>query len=160
MIVSLNDFKGEANIPGMFPAIGDDDVLNEVVQKEVLYFIEKYEPVYLFQFFNCLEKVEEIENYNSSENKTDEEKNKLIETFKLTIPLFVAYHYFEEKSISNTSVGANIPKTENSTKTNNKQRMCFIWNQMVELTRLAVCKFGINSCKKADIFHFINEFGI
>ena len=163
MIVTLQDFKNEAKIPGLKPIIGNNSDVNSAIQSEIQGFIEKYEPKYLLQFFGNSSSVDSFVEYVNlpEDERKDEEKNTLIAIFKVTIAYFVAFYYFREKTVFNTGIGAVVPQGENGEKTNNVQRSVFIWNQMVKMTKRAFRDyFEIPICREDDIFIFINEFGI
>lgn len=170
MIVSLENFNNEAKIPDLFPEIGNNDLVNEITKKKVISFIEKYEPIYLFSYFGNKNSVKKIYEYNElpEDEKTDKMLNRLIEVFKTTISYYVAFHYFRDNTVWNTGVGATIPNRENSSKINNVERCCVIWNRMVDLNH--VSKFFFRNSEfidssycnsfSSEIFEEINIFGL
>ena len=160
MIVTLSDFNNEAKIPGLFPIIGSSDPVNVAIQNEVNSFIEEYEPVYLEMFFNTSEEIQEIEDYNDLEEKTDERKNELIKSLKVAIANFVAFYLFRDNTTFNTSIGAIIPRGESGAKTNNVNRSVFVWNKMAKETRKAYRVYYRKCIKKDAIFQDINIFGV
>jgi len=166
MIVDFSDFKGEARIPDLLHEIGTEDAVNTATQKAMQEFIDKYELKYLLQFFGDEDSVNDLEDYNDLPEieKTDEDKNRLIESLKSIIPNFIAFYWFRNETVRNTGIGAVIPQGQNSNRINNVDRSVFIWNEMVGKSRKLYkdtkdIKDG-NLFPNRDIFRKINAFGI
>lgn len=166
-IVEFSDFKREARIPDLFPEIGTEEPVNTATQNALQEFMDEYEMVYLLQFFGDNNKVSELyDYYNLSEiDKTDEEKNNLLKSLKTIIPYFIAYYWFRNETVQNTGIGAVIPQGQNANRTNNVDRMVFIWNKMVEGSRSLYRQYFDSEeyysvIPNRDIFTKINVFGI
>ena len=174
MIVDFNDFIGEIRIPNLFAELGTEDAVNLAIQEEFQIFIDKYEPIYMLQFFGDEETITNLYNYYKlpDEEKTDEVKNELLKSLKSIIPNFIAFYWFRNETIQNTGIGAVIPQGQNSKRINNVDRCVFIWNEMVEKSRLLYRDYWNVSDKREtysggngffpyeDIFNKINSFGI
>jgi len=167
MIVDFNDFRGEIRIPNLFAELGTEDAVNLATQEEFQIFIDKYEPIYLLQFFGDKDKVTELYDYHNlpDEDKTDEAKNELIKSLKSIIPNFIAFYWFRNETVKNSGIGAVIPQGQNSNRTNNVDRSVFIWNEMVEKSiELRIKNYELTEfvlgLSKRNIFNKINSFGI
>jgi hypothetical protein len=166
MLVDFSDFKAEAKIPGLFPVMGTEDLVNAATQYELNEFIEKYEMEYLLQFFGDKRLIRKLHKYNDlpKSEKQDKGMNELIQSLKSIIPLFIAFHWFRNETVQNTGIGAVIPQGENSKRTNNVVRSVHIWNEMAEES----CKLYARTphfyrnpfIHRIDIFNKTNSYGI
>ena len=164
MIVEFSDFKREAKIPDLFPEIGTDDFVNTATQEALQEFIDEYERKYLLQFFGKRKQayilLREF-SYYLEFPEDDKKMTRLIKSLKTIIPNFIAWYWFRNESVQNTGIGAVIPQGENSNRTNNVDRMVFIWNEMVDKTRVLYKEhFDTHLIPERDIFLKINAFGI
>jgi hypothetical protein len=161
MIISFEDFKTENRIPGLHPIIGTFDELNCVKESEINMFIEKYEPLYLYDFYFDKDVVNALEAYTELDVKTDTEKNVLIESFRQPIANYVAYWYFREQETLNTSIGGANPQIGGAIKVSTIDRQVKLWTEMVRYTRSIYIDL-YTSCffPQRDIFHLINSFNI
>lgn len=143
MIVEFSDFKAEASIPDLFPEIGTEEEVNTATQRELQVFIDKYEPMYLFQFFGNEEAVAELYEYFKlpDELQSDKNKNNLIKSLKSIIPNFIAFYWFRNETVQNTGIGGVIPQGQNSKMTNNFDRSVNVFNEMVDESRKLFVKY-------------------
>ena len=166
MIVDFSDFKFEAKIPILFPKIGTDDAVNEATRATFKEFMEKYELIYLLQFFPPhipigSKHAPHIPPFGGAWGGGSKEKKQLIKSLKSIIPNFIAFYWFRNETIQNTGIGAVIPQGQNAIRTNNADRMERIWNEMVDNTRyLYKAYFPKYNFPDKDIFKKINLFGI
>jgi len=161
MILTINDFHGEANIPGLFPSVGTVSTANIVLQQQVEEYIKKYEPRFLKRFF-----VEKLRSLTPSSNEDSDEglddgneiNSEIKEKIKFSLSHYVAYHFFRKESQKNTPIGNIIAQGENGQRTDISRLLVLLWNQMVE-NNIEIYDEMIN-CKHPDteIFKNINVF--
>lgn len=133
MILTISDFKAEAQIPGLLPNVGTAAPNNLVVQERVNGFIEKYEPDFLLKFFgHDMERAEALEEYcgRPAEERTDEQLNALVEAMKAPLSHYVAFHYLRHGTVSPTRIGGIVMQGENGRVAGNSSLCVLLWNQM------------------------------
>lgn len=136
MILTVNDFKVEAQIPGMFPAAGTASPNNLVVQERVQGFIAKYEPDFLLKFFNMDRgRAEALEEYSGmpEAERTDDLMNRLVEALKAPLSHYVAFHYLRHQTVTPTRIGGVVMQGENGRVASNSSLCVLLWNQMCEM---------------------------
>jgi hypothetical protein len=147
-IVELEDFKCEATIPGMFPAVGSLSPNNVVIQEKVKEFRDKYEKNFLNYFFD-----------NDPDSKVTFLSNTSeVEKLKPAIVNYIAYYYLRNDTVANTPIGAVIKQGENGRKTNNTPRLCKLFNEAVKISRDTYISYFKKSCPINEIFKPLNEF--
>ena len=160
MILGFSDFKVEAKIPGLLAATPTSSPHNTIVQEVVRSYIEKYEPLFLRQFFDTADEIASIEEYASlpADQRTDEDKNELLADLKKSLSHYVAFYYF--RSQTNTPIGAVKLQGDNGERVSFTETLVLLWNQMVD-NNVFIRKslLSKNDVKKNDIFIKINTFG-
>jgi len=161
MIVTFKDFTEEISIPDLQAVIGTQDLVNCAVQNRLQGFIEKYEPVFLYQFYENETDATALETYNDLTVKTDTDLNTLIESLKHPIACFIAFYYFRNETVPNTGIGSILPKGQNSNRTSTIDRSVQIWNEMVEeIRKIYFTEFDTDFYPIQDIFCKINSFNL
>lgn len=133
MILTIGDFKAEAQIPGLVPNIGTAGPNNLVIQERVNCFIEKYEPDFLMKFFgHDKERAEALEEYGGrpAGERTDERLNALVEAIKAPLSHYVSFHYLRHGTVSPTRIGGIVMQGENGRVASNSSLCVLLWNQM------------------------------
>lgn len=133
MILTIDDFKAEAQIPGLLPSVGTASPNNLVVRERVEAFISKYEPDFLLKFFGGdRERPQELEEYNGrpDEERTDGLLNALTEALKQPLSYYVAFHYLRHGTVTPTRIGGVVMQGENGRVASNSSLCVLLWNQM------------------------------
>lgn len=163
MILTVNDFKCEARIAGLHNIIGNFDTANTEAQRVVEAFISKYEPVFLLKFFDGdRDRISEIEHYSSlpDEERTDDEKNALLNCLVRSISHYVAFYYFRNSTIEITRIGGVIPQGENGRRVNTSSVTCLLWNQMAENNLHIYEDVLKEKAPDTEVFVRVNEFNL
>ncbi len=133
MILTINDFKAEAQIPGLVTSVGTAGPNNIVVRERVEAFIAKYEPDFLLKFFGGdRERADALEEYcgRPAEEKNDGQLNSLVEALKEPLSHYVAFHYLRHGTVSPTRIGGIVMQGENGRVASNSSLCVLLWNQM------------------------------
>ena len=159
MIVSTSDFKAEARIPALYPL---DEFSNSsaVVSEYLQAFIDKYEPLYLYKFFgNDAEAVGELLTY-FREGSGDAVKDELLLKLKAPIADYVAYQYFRNETVVNTTIGGVVEQGENGKKESNIHLCTRLWNEMCECGRMIYATVLKSQCPRTEVFEYINAMNL
>lgn len=135
MILDIGDFRGEASIPGMMPAMGSVGPNNGVVQANVREFIAKYEPKFLLMFYGWdADKADALEEYASlsSDRRTSRSRNRLLSALKEPLSYYVAFYYFRHCTVANTPIGGMVCQGENGVRNNTSAQTVRLWNDMAD----------------------------
>lgn len=160
MIVGIDDFKVEAQIPGLFP-LDEMSPSSSVISERVQSFIDRYEPLFLYKFFgNDTDKVSELMSYYTSMERNDEEKNKLLCALKSPIADYVAYHYFRSETIVNTTIGGVVEQGENGKKSSTIDLCTRLWNDMCEKSRYIYTAIIKKECPNTEVFKYVNAMNL
>ena len=133
MILTIDDFKAEAQIPGLVPSAGTAAPNNIVVRERVEAFIAKYEPDFLLKFFGGdRERADALEEYcgRPEEERTDERLDALAMALKAPLSHYVAFHYLRHGTVSPTRIGGIVMQGENGRVAGNSSLCVLLWNQM------------------------------
>lgn len=163
MILTIKDFKFEAAVPGLFPALGSVSPNNQVVQAKVNSFIEKYEPLFLYLFFDGnRERVSELENYHNlpTEEQTNEQNNRLLAALKEPLSYYVAFYYFRNCVTTNTPIGGVVMQGENGTRVSTCTLNVQLWNQMCLMNRQIYAEILEKSYPNTEIFKTVNDMNL
>ena len=106
------------------------------VQENLNSFIEKYSKEYLNELLgNDYDYTADV--YSVIDN----------EDIKQAIACFVYYYYVRSEYISNSGIGTNIGKSENSDRVKPISKLVFAWNQMVCKTQSFIDEVDSNDLK-------------
>lgn len=159
MLVRFKDFKGQARIPNLFAGVGANADVNTTTQYEVIEYCKKYEPLFLDMFFKKHnEERQEIEDYSAlpEEEQTNVVLNKILADLRIMIADYIAFYYFRENSVLNSSVGAVIMQPQHANRTDIVNKCVMVWNDMVRIaTKLHTEIFG-SEYSNEEIFTTIN----
>ncbi|MDD6581606.1 MAG: hypothetical protein PUF10_02865 [Bacteroidales bacterium] len=159
MIVSTNDFRVEAQIPALFP-LEENIPSNSIVSERIQSFIDKYEPIFLYKFFGCdSDKVSEILDY-WREGAGNAVYDELLRKLKAPIVNYVAYQYFRNETIVNTTIGGVVEQGENGKKNSSIWLCTKLWNEMCELNRMIYCITLKESCPNTEVFKYVNAMNL
>ena len=163
MILTVNDFKDEAQIPGMFPAAGTASPNNLVVQERVQGFIAKYEPDFLLKFFNMDRgRAEALEEYSGrpEAERTDDLMNRLVEALKAPLSHYVAFHYLRHQTVTPTRIGGVVMQGENGRVTSNSSLCMLLWNQMREMCIAVYAELLGGEHPETEVFRMVNDLNL
>ena len=163
MIITTDDFRGEANIPGMAPALGTVGPANEVVRSRVQAFIDRYEPKFLRMFYGGDEgKATALLDYAGKPEaaRTSRSRNALLEALKEPLARYVAFHFLRHCTIANTPIGGVVQQGENGRRDNTSELTLRLWNGMAD-DCLAVHESLVGGeIPQTEIFEHVNALNL
>lgn len=163
MILTVNDFKDEAQIPGLVPSAGTASPNNIVVMERVEGFIAKYEPLFLLKFFGKdRERAEALEAYSGRPvaERTDDAANALLEALKAPLSHYVAFHYLRHGTVTPTRIGGVVMQGENGRVASNSSLCVLLWNQMCEMCIAVYAELLGGEHPETEVFRMVNDLNL
>lgn len=163
MIITTDDFKGEAGIPGMIPALGTVGPANEVMRSRVQAFIDRYEPKFLLMFYGGdAEAADALLEYAAKPEsaRTSRSRNALLEALKEPLARYVAFHFLRHCTVANTTIGGVAQQGENGRRDNTSELTLRLWNGMADDCRDIYSSLIGGSCPQTEIFEHVNALNL
>lgn len=166
MLIDHSFFKGELHIDGMVISNGIPSITQNAIMTELMYFVCKYETIYLRALLGG-ELSHDFISYIQSDSKApvemfDSLKSRLVTESISPIANYVFYYYLKNKTLK-TLEGNPDETSSKNTISSASRKLVIVWNQMVEMNKeivLWLSKERIKFYSDGNILFPINGFGL